>query len=92
VVRVRLGSADARFVFPLIPVPNRLRVLRDTAVSNQLGGSREEDALHERADRLRAVAGVDGQTIAEICQRLGVSEQTFYRWMRKSCAMGVTEI
>ncbi len=25
-----------------------------------------------------------GQTIAEICRRLGVSEQTFYRWKKSS--------
>lgn len=25
-----------------------------------------------------------GQTMAEICCKLGVSERTFYRWMKKS--------
>ena len=33
-----------------------------------------------------------GQTIAEICRRLGVSEQTFYRWKKKFGAMGVAEV
>lgn len=33
-----------------------------------------------------------GQTIAEICRRLGVSEQTFYRWKKKFGAMGVGEV
>jgi putative transposase len=33
-----------------------------------------------------------GQAIAEICRRLGVSEQTFYRWKKKFGAMGVTEV
>ena len=32
-----------------------------------------------------------GQTIAEICRRLGVSEQTFYRWKKKFGAMGHAE-
>ena len=29
------------------------------------------------------------QTIAEICRKLGVSEQTFHRWRKEFCAMGV---
>jgi putative transposase len=33
-----------------------------------------------------------GQTIAEICRKLGVSEQTFYRWKKKFGAMGVAEV
>ncbi len=33
-----------------------------------------------------------GQTIAEICRKLGVSEQTFYRWKTKFGSMGVAEV
>jgi len=33
-----------------------------------------------------------GQKIAEICHKLGVSEQTFYRWKKKFGAMGVAEV
>ncbi len=33
-----------------------------------------------------------GQTIAEICRKLGVSEQTFYRWKKKFGSMGVAEV
>jgi putative transposase len=33
-----------------------------------------------------------GETITEICRRLGVSQQTFYRWKKKFGAMGLTEI
>jgi putative transposase len=33
-----------------------------------------------------------GQTIAEICRGLGVSEQTFYRWKKKFGSMGVAEV
>lgn len=33
-----------------------------------------------------------GQTIAEICRKLGVPEQTFYRWKKKFGAMGVAEV
>jgi len=40
-------------VFPLIPEPNRLRVISDKTASSKDGGSREEEAFHGRADRLR---------------------------------------
>jgi putative transposase len=33
-----------------------------------------------------------GQTIAEICRKFGVSEQTFYGWMKKFGSMGVAEV
>ena len=33
-----------------------------------------------------------GQTIVEICRKLGVSEQTFYRWKKKFGSMGVAEV
>ncbi len=33
-----------------------------------------------------------GSPAAEICRKLGVSEQTFYRWKRKYGGMGVAEL
>ncbi len=33
-----------------------------------------------------------GQTIAEICRKLGVSEPTFYWWKKKFGSMGVAEV
>jgi putative transposase len=33
-----------------------------------------------------------GQTIAEICRKLSVSEQTFYGWKKKFGSMGVAEV
>ena len=33
-----------------------------------------------------------GQTIAEICRKLGVPEQTFYDWKKKVGSMGVAEV
>jgi len=80
-------------VFPLIPDPNQLRVVSANTASNSDGGSREQEALYGRADRLRPIAQEStGQTIAEICRRLGVSEQTFYRWKKKFGAMGVADV
>ena len=33
-----------------------------------------------------------GATAAEICRKMGVSEQTFYKWKRKYAGMGITEL
>lgn len=33
-----------------------------------------------------------GTPVAEVCRKLGVSEQTFYRWKRKLAGMGVSEV
>ena len=33
-----------------------------------------------------------GTPVGEICRKLGVSEQTFYRWKKRFCALGVTEL
>ena len=33
-----------------------------------------------------------GRTTAQICRKLGVSEQTFYRWKKQYAGMGVGEI
>ena len=33
-----------------------------------------------------------GTPVVEICRKLGVSEQTFYRWKKKYAGMGVAEL
>ena len=33
-----------------------------------------------------------GTSAVEICRKLGVTEQTFYRWRRKFAGMGVVEL
>ncbi len=33
-----------------------------------------------------------GTPIAEVCRKLGISEQTFYRWKKKFAGMGVAEL
>ena len=33
-----------------------------------------------------------GTTVVEVCRKLGVTEQTFYRWKRKFAGMGVAEL
>lgn len=33
-----------------------------------------------------------GTSVADICRKLGVSEQTFYRWKKKFAGMGIAEL
>ena len=33
-----------------------------------------------------------GTPVAEICRKLGVTEQSFYRWKRKYAGMGIAEL
>ena len=33
-----------------------------------------------------------GEKVTEICRRLGVSEQTFYRWKKQFAGLGVQEL
>jgi len=33
-----------------------------------------------------------GTAVAEVCRKVGITEQTFYRWKRKFAAMGVAEL
>jgi len=34
----------------------------------------------------------NGTPVGEICRKLGISEQTFYRWKRKFAGMGIAEL
>jgi len=33
-----------------------------------------------------------GTPVVEVCRKIGVSEQTYYRWKRKYVGMGVSEL
>lgn len=33
-----------------------------------------------------------GTAVADVCRKLGVTEQTFYRWKRKFAGMGIAEL
>ena len=33
-----------------------------------------------------------GTSVPEICRKMGISEQTFYRWKRKFAGMGIAEV
>ena len=49
-------------------------------------GHTEEQILQA----LRQVEG--GEKAVEICQKLGISEQTFYTWKRKYSGIGLSEL
>ena len=34
----------------------------------------------------------DGTAVSEVCRKMGISEQTFYRWKKKFQGMGVAEV
>ena len=33
-----------------------------------------------------------GTSVSEICRKMGIAEQTFYRWKKKYAGMGVAEV
>src|SRR5262245_36700318 len=49
-------------------------------------GRSNEEIVHA----LHQVEG--GEKVAEVCRRLGVSEQTFYRWKKQFAGLGVAEV
>ena len=34
----------------------------------------------------------NGTSVADACRKIGITEQTFYRWKRKFAGLGVTEV
>src|SRR6476619_6339752 len=49
-------------------------------------GRSNEEIVHA----LHQVEG--GEKVAEVCRRLGVSEQTFYRWKKQFSGLGLQEL
>lgn len=48
---------------------------------------------HTEEQILQAIRQAEsGERAAEICRKLGVSEQTFYTWKRKYSGMGLSEL
>ena len=46
-----------------------------------------EQMLHTRA-----AGGESGTPVAEVCRKLGITEQTFYKWKRRVAGMGIAEL
>ncbi len=47
-------------------------------------------SVEQIAFALRQAEG--GTPVPEVCRKMGVSEQTFYRWKKKFAGMGVAEL
>ena len=46
----------------------------------------------EQSVRILRQAEAAGQTVAEVCKRQGISEQTWYRWKKKFGQMNVRDV
>jgi putative transposase len=46
----------------------------------------------EQSVRILRKAEAAGQTVAEVCKRQGISEQTWYRWKKKFGQMNVPDV
>jgi putative transposase len=46
----------------------------------------------EQSVRILRQAEATGQTVAEVCKRQGISEQTWYRWKKKFGQMNVPDV
>ena len=54
--------------------------------------SHAEKAFHRGASCVRSASARRGAQVAEIIRKLGVTEQTFYRWKKKFAGLGVAEL
>ena len=46
----------------------------------------------QRRDHPRPHQVEGGEKVTEVCRRLGVSEQTFYRWRKQFAGLGLSEL
>jgi putative transposase len=58
---------------------------------------REEDQMRKTAFTEEQIAytlrqAEAGTAVGEICRKLGISQQTFFRWKKKFAGMGVAEL
>ena len=57
------------------------------------GGSvYEEVKIYRATDRVCIEASRGRRIGREVCRKMGISEQTFYRWKKKFAGMGVAEV
>src|SRR5690242_367462 len=62
-----------------------------------MGTERGEDQMRKSAFTEEQIAyalrqAESGTPVLEVCRKLGISEQTFYRWKKKFAGMGVAEL
>ncbi len=50
-------------------------------------------STHTEEQMVYALRQVEmGTSVADVCRKVGISEQTFYRWKKKFAGMGVAEL
>ncbi len=52
----------------------------------------EEEQVYRGADFLRVEQAETGTPVAEVIRRMGISEQTFYRWRKLYGGLGTGEL
>ena len=53
---------------------------------------KKKRSSEEQSVRILRQAEAAGQTVAEVCKRQGISEQTWYRWKKKFGQMNVPDV
>ncbi len=67
-------------------------VLWDDKIVTKGASSHEEIPVFGRTNSLCSEAAESGTTVPEVCRKMEISEQTFYRWKKKYMGMGVAEV
>jgi len=80
--------------FDLVPV---FLSIRKVIIPKNRGPHNEEDAMRKKtfSEEQIALALRDAETgtpVTEVCRKMGVSEQSFYRWKKKYQGMGIAEL
>src|SRR5688500_9748582 len=52
----------------------------------------DEEELHSGAMLHTVRQAESGTPVAEVCRKLGITEQTFYKWKRRVAGMGIAEL
>ena len=68
------------------------QLLRQAEAEAQEAGCRRKTRFSEEQIAMALRQGEVGTPVAEIIRKLGVSEQTYYRWKRKYGGLGVSEL
>jgi putative transposase len=88
-----LSFDDIQLICSPKTVPPRVRLLWDN--HNSRGGLfHEEFTLQSGAGSLchEARQAESGTPVSEVCRKMGITDQTFYRWKKKYAGMGVAEV
>ena len=56
------------------------------------GPGHEEIPVQPGADSLALRQAENGTSVVEVCRKMGIAEQTFYRWKKRYVGMGVAEV